>query len=72
MRALKEFKGTHFWLNDDCQNATLREQSCEGTAEHMEAVETCTQTLRAANAVYINKMRDELRSLPKDPRGGGP
>ena len=65
MRILKEFKGTHPWLNDDCRNAILRKQSCEGTAEYMEAAETCTQILRAAYAVYINKMRDELRSLPK-------
>ena len=47
MRVLKEFKGTHPWLNDDCRNAILRKQSCEGTAEYMEAAETCTQLLRA-------------------------
>ena len=65
MRILKEFKGTHPWFNDDCRNAILRKQSCEGSAEYMEAAETCTQILRAAYAVYINKRRDELRSLLK-------
>ena len=65
MRVLKEFKGSHPWLNDACRNAILHKQSCEGTSEYTAAAETCTHILRAEYAVYISKMREELRSLPK-------
>ena len=64
-RILREFKGTHPWLNDECRSAILHKQSCAGTDEYKEACESCTRILQVAFAAYTAKLRQELRSLPK-------
>ena len=64
-RVLREIKGTHPWLNNECQNAIRLKHSREGTSEYKEACEICTRTLRVAYSGYVDKTREELRSLPK-------
>ena len=64
-RILREFKGTHPWLNYECRSVILHKQSCAGTDEYKEACESGTRTLKVACAAYSDKTRQELRSLPK-------
>ncbi len=64
-RLIREHKGTHPWLNDECRDAILHKQSREGSIDYKEASETCTQILRTAYSDYVSKIRSELRSLPK-------
>ena len=64
-RILREFKGTHPWLNDECRSAIIHKQSCEGTENYKEACESCTRIIKLAHAAYTEKTRLELRSLPK-------
>ena len=64
-RTVKEFKGTHPWLNDVCREAIVHKHSKEGTDGYKDASEQCTRTLRNAYGGYIDKTREELKSLPR-------
>ena len=55
IRVLKEFKGSHPWLNDACRNAILHKQSCEGTSEYTAAAETCTQYFESSMLSTLSK-----------------
>ena len=64
-RTLREVKGTHPWLNNECRAAISHKHLREGYSDYKDACELCTQTLRLAYVGYVDTIREELRALPK-------
>ena len=64
-RTIRERKGSHPWLDDACRKAILSKHLRDGFDDYEEACQECTRVLREAYAAYINKVRAEMRSLPR-------
>ena len=64
-RTLREYKGTHPWLDDDCRDAILAKHKRDGQDDYTDACQRCTDVLSRHFALHIQKIRDEMRALPR-------
>ena len=58
-------KSTHPWMNERCLQLVAAKRSAEGTEHYKEKLKECSQGILEEFNAYTNKVREELKALPR-------
>ena len=72
MRILKEFKGTHPWLNDDCRNVICANNLVKEPLGTWRPLKRAHRYFEPRTLFTSTKGETNCDLCLKDPRGGGP
>ena len=66
LKKVQHRKSTHPWLTEDVLEKVAAKQEAEGTETEKEAAEACSEAVRTAYKQYVHRVREELKTLPKN------